>query len=75
MDNPNVTIGELAGMVKAGFDQMTIEFRGVKKDIQDLKTGQEEIKLRLDNVAYRFELIELQRRVQLLEQRAGIKHD
>ena len=46
-----------------------------KKDIQDLKTGQEEIKLRLDNVAYRFELIELQRRVQLLEQRAGIKHD
>ncbi len=33
----------------------------------------EEIKLRLDNVAYRFELVELQRRVQILEKKIGIK--
>ena len=33
----------------------------------------EEIRLRLDNVAYRFELVELQKRVEILEKKTGIK--
>ena len=41
------------------------------KGFNNLERGQEDIKLKLDNVAYRFELQELQRRVELLEKKAG----
>lgn len=38
-----------------------------------LENGIEEIKLKLDQVAYRFELEELARRVRRLEMKAGMK--
>ena len=60
MGNSNVTIDDLAVMIKDGFD-------GVTKDIDELKKGQERIELRLDNVAYRFELVALEKRVEKLE--------
>lgn len=57
-----ITTDDLAVMVKDGFDHM-------EKRIDGLEKGQEEIKLKLDNVAYRFEVVELQRRVALLERK------
>ncbi|OGE82483.1 MAG: hypothetical protein A3B10_00200 [Candidatus Doudnabacteria bacterium RIFCSPLOWO2_01_FULL_44_21] len=60
------TIDDLAVMVQTGFG-------GVEKRLNNLKEGQEEIKLKLDNVAYRFELVELQRRVELLEKKVGMQ--
>ena len=47
-------------------------FESVDKRLGHLEQGQEDIKLRLDNVAYRFELQELTRRVTLLEKRAKL---
>lgn len=77
MKEKNVTIDDLARMVKSGFDSVDKRFDGVdgkfigiEKRLDNLERGQEDIKLRLDNVAYRFELLELQRRVELLEKKA-----
>jgi len=73
-----VTIDTLAGMVKKGFDHMDERFNQVdkrldqhKKRFEDLEQGQEEIKLKLGDVAYRFELVELERRVNILERKAN----
>lgn len=70
-------IDELAMMTKRGFDEMGERmnkgFSEVNKRLGLLEEGQEEIKLRLDNVAYRFELVELQRRVEVLEKKMGLK--
>lgn len=74
-----ITINELAGMVANGFSDLTEGMNSrldkVETRLGALEDGQEQIKLRLDNVAYRFELVELQRRVVLLEKHAGITHD
>jgi len=73
-----VTIDALAGMVKKGFDHMDERFNQVDKRLdqhekrfEDLEQGQEEIKLKLGDVAYRFELVELERRVNILERKAN----
>lgn len=78
--NKNTTLDDLAGMVKHGFDSVDKRFDSVDKRfdrvedrLDTLEQGQEEIKLKLDNVAYRFELEELQKRVRRLEMRSGIK--
>jgi len=47
-------------------------FDKLEKRFDVVERGQEDIKLRLDNVAYRFELIELQSRVKRLEKKVGI---
>ena len=71
MENNHVTIDGLAVMVKKGFEKVEKDmkqgFEKVEKDIDDLKQGQERIELRLDNVAYRFELVALEKRVEALE--------
>ena len=68
MENNHVTIDDLAGMIKEGFEKDVKQgFEKVEKDIDDLKQGQERIELRLDNVAYRFELVALEKRVEALE--------
>ena len=68
---------DLAAMVQNGFyesEKKTGErFDRVEKRLDDLEHGQEEIKLKLDNVAYRFELVELQRRVEILEKKLSLK--
>ncbi|PIR96123.1 MAG: hypothetical protein COT92_02870 [Candidatus Doudnabacteria bacterium CG10_big_fil_rev_8_21_14_0_10_42_18] len=63
----NMSIDDLAVMVAQGFENTA-----TKDDIARLDQGLEEVKLRLDGVAYRFELAELQKRIQLLEKRVGI---
>ena len=82
MKKKNITINELAGMVKTGFDEMGKQFGKVDKRFEQvdkrfdrvenrlttLETGQEDIKLRLDNVAYRFEIVEVQKRLKALEE-------
>jgi len=67
-----VTIEDLAVMIKKGFDSVDERFNKVEKELKELRAGQDDIVLRLDNVAYRFELNELKQRVFVLEQKAGI---
>lgn len=57
----------LARMVAKGFEEVDSRF-------VTLERGQEEIKLRLDNVAYKFEVVDLEKRVGRLEAKAGIRH-
>ncbi len=76
-----ITNEELAKMVKLGFDgqdkhfnkrfddqdkKFNKRFDRIEKQINILGQGQEEIKLRLDNVAYRFELRDLEKTVKSL---------
>ena len=68
MAKKNITTNELAGMVKTGFDEMGKQFEKIDKRLTALETGQEDIKLRLDNVAYRFEIVEVQKRLKALEE-------
>jgi hypothetical protein len=56
MDN-KLTNEDLGRMIKEGFDEVDSRFKVMGKQLDDLKQGQEDIKLRLDNVAYRFELV------------------
>ncbi|MDO8592307.1 MAG: hypothetical protein Q7R92_00870 [bacterium] len=72
MADKKITINDLAVMVKQGFDGVTKEFRKVSQRMDTLEQGQEAIKLRLDNVAYRFELVELQKRVEKIEKKVGV---
>ncbi|MDP3724358.1 MAG: hypothetical protein Q8R11_01860 [bacterium] len=44
---------------------------GTLKKVMD--NGFEKVNLRLDNVAHRFELVELEKRVDVLEDRAGVR--
>ena len=78
------TIDDLAVIVKHGFDEMggqlggrmdKIETRMGKMEgaIHGLQEGQERIEMRLCNVAYRFELLELESRVKILESKMGIR--
>ena len=64
------SLDDLARMVKEGFDEVhgTIKagFDKVDNRLAALENGQEEIKLRLSNVAYRFEVVELENQVKTL---------
>jgi len=75
-----MTIDELAGMIKGEFDNIGGEIKGVKEEIKGIKSemakgfkeskdDHEKLELKMSNVAYRFELVELQKRVELLEKR------
>ncbi|MEK7637403.1 MAG: hypothetical protein AAB402_03405 [Patescibacteria group bacterium] len=70
---------KLATLIKQGFDQVEVQFVRVDEQLGTingrltrLETGVENINLRLDNVAYRFELNELDQRVSTLERKTGI---
>jgi hypothetical protein len=82
--NKKITMEDLAGMVQRGFTETA-----KKTDLETLKETNtrehqimtenntrehESIKLRLNNVAYRFELVELQKRVDVLEKKVGVRH-
>lgn len=56
---------DIDGKFSKRFDGMDKRMDGIDKPMKGLEDGQKQIKLRLDNVAYRFELVELQRRVNL----------
>ena len=71
------TIDDLAVMMKKGFDGMDENLGQLKKGMNEqfskLEMGQEDIKLRLDQAAYRFEMQALEKRVEVLEEHAGIE--
>lgn len=69
-----VSIDDLATMVAAGFENTSTkaDITKVENRLDKLEQGQEEIKMRLDNVAYRFEVKDLEKRVERLENKAGI---
>ncbi|UZE92964.1 MAG: hypothetical protein IB617_02285 [Candidatus Nealsonbacteria bacterium] len=76
----NTTINQLARMIKRGFDGVDKNFNKADKrfdkietKITNLENGQEEIKLKLDRVAYRFEVEELDRRLKRVESKLGLK--
>lgn len=72
-----VTIDDLALMIGKGFEEMgeRIEFlrnentQEHKEMIASNARDHEDMALRLDNVAYRFELVELKKRVEILEEK------
>ncbi len=73
-------IDDLALAVKKGFDHTDEQFKGVISDITILKTdssllkqGQEDINLKLDHVAYKFEVTNLKTRVDKIEKKIGIE--
>ena len=70
LDTVARNIEDLALITAKGFYTMGKKFDNIDIKIDKLEKGQEEIKLRLDNVAYRFELVELQKRVEKLEAKA-----
>ena len=63
----------LARMVKNGFDDMGGKIEKIQTDIELLKQGEERIELRLTNDPYRFEVVDLRKRVLILEEKVGIK--
>jgi len=69
----DTTIDDLAIMINKGFEtadkSVTKRFDKIDKRLDVLERGQEDVKLRLDNVAYRFELKELESRVDILERK------
>jgi hypothetical protein len=83
-----ITLDGLAAMVADGFSEITGKM-ATKDDIANMATkddiarlegrinhieiGQEDIKLRLDSVAYRFELTDLKKRVEKLEEKSDIR--
>lgn len=75
--NKKITNEDLARMVQNGFDEMKgrvdKRFDKVESRLDILEQGQEDIKLKLDNVAYRFELEDLEKRVERLELKTGLK--
>jgi len=62
MKESKTTIDDLARMVADGFAEM-------KERMDRLEIGQEDIKLRLDNAAWRFEFKALDKRVTVLEKK------
>jgi hypothetical protein len=78
------TIDDLAVMINSGFNEMkesnAREHKEMRIKLNSLKQGQEdiirsntreheELKLRQDEVPYRFEFVELEKRVEVLERR------
>ncbi len=79
-----MTNEKLAIMIQKGFDDADkrnnkrfekIDKRFEKMEINffDLKQGQEDIQSKLSNVAYRFEVEDLEKRVKKLEFKLGLK--
>jgi len=57
----------IAKLIKEGFDHVDQRFHSVEQRLSNLERGQENILLRLDQHAHRFELDELDRRVTSIE--------
>jgi len=69
-------IESLARMTAKSFENTPTkdDFIDLKSDVQTLKSDVSGIKLRLNNLAPKFEVKELEKRVVRLEQKAGIRH-
>lgn len=81
MAKESITNEDLALIIKKGFDGVDEKFEGVDKRLsnleqgqKNLEQGQDDIKMRLDSKANAFEVIELDKRVKILENNHGTKH-
>lgn len=85
MKKKNITIDDLAMMVQKGFEDTSkkIDETAKKKDVDKrfdkiddrlivLEKGHEEIRLRQDQMAYRFELIEVKQRLNKVERKLSL---
>ena len=70
--NKKIELEDLALMVGEGFSNVTERLDKVDSRLHNLEQGQEAIKLRLDNVAYRFEVKDFEKRIVRLEHKTGI---
>lgn len=84
MPKKPITIEKLAGMIGSGFENVCGRIDNMKNEVNtrldkmdirldNLEQGQEEIKLRQDNAAYRFEVEDLKKRVKKLEVKVGVR--
>lgn len=68
-----ITVSDLALMIGKGFEQVDKHMdsleQGQKEAIKSNTQEHEAMQMKLDNVAYRFELVELQQRVEILEKK------
>lgn len=62
--------GEMDKKKDKRFENLEQQIEILKDRVKNLEYGQEEIMLRLTNLAYRFELAELEKRVRVLERKA-----
>ncbi len=76
MPKNEITNDDLAKMIKEGFDGVDNRFKKVDKRFDKiegrldvLEQGQEELKMKLGNVVYRFEYNELVKRLDALEKK------
>ena len=60
--------------VQKQFDGMQKQFDGVNNQLKELRQGQENLELKMTNVAYRFELQEVQARIKVLEDKLDVKY-
>lgn len=62
----------LARITKDGFDAVDKRFDGVDRRLDTLDRGQEDIHMRLAEVAYKIDVTDLTRRVDKIEHKVGI---
>ena len=67
------TVDKLAIATKNGFENNDGRFDRVDKELLSTRGDHQDMMLKLSNVAYRFELNELSKRVKILENKAGIR--
>ncbi|MFH1662282.1 MAG: hypothetical protein ABIA02_04255 [Candidatus Falkowbacteria bacterium] len=72
MEN-NITINDLAVMIKKGFDHVDEEIKEVKQEIKEVKRSQDEIKLKFGYVAWAIDLEEVKNRLAVVEGKVGVK--
>lgn len=68
----SITLDDLAGIIKDEFDNVNKRFDNVNEQIKDLKQGQDNIELKLANVAYRFEMQEVNVKLNKLAERVDV---
>lgn len=72
MPKKKITLDDLAVMINKGFDTVDKRFDTVEKRLSLVETTVEDIKLRMSEVAYRFELKQLERRMEVVESKVGL---
>ena len=72
LDKIDKKIDDLAIAVKGGFDEMNRRFDENERDHKIIHQRLEDIELRLSNVAYRFEIEDLEKRVKTLEAKLNL---
>ena len=80
LNNLSTAIEDLARMVKEGFDdigkrfeQVDKRFESVENRLTTLERGQEDIKLRLGQFAFNIDVLEIKRKMEILEKHCSAK--